>query len=279
MWKLYGNKGPLRIRLPHRRIVYTPLFLVGLLLIVTAAQQLFAEEREYIDARTEYDEIRERYPVMSMYQPPGSSQSVPYDSTEYIQRPVIPNRADPEYASSNSPDAGQLALLAGLTEINRDFIGWISIEGIIDYPVVQGYDNSIYLDMTFTGNWNGAGAIFMDNRHTRGFDSTVCILYGHNMKDGSMFAPLHQYYDRDFMTKHPNIAVVTKDGELLIYKVFAARYTTIEDKAYLLGYPDGKAAAEAFRAPGDTSRFLLLSTCTNTYDHDLRLLVFASLVN
>jgi len=280
MWKLFGNKEPLRLRLPRRRIVYTPLFLVGILLVLTASQHLFTDEREYSAARSEYDELRERYPVMSVYLPPASHPLSFDNPKDAILRTAIPNYISTETITSDSPEAEYPDPLSELYDLNPDFVGWIAIEGLIDYPVVRGYDNSFYLDKTFTGNYNSSGTIFMDNRNARGFDSPVSILYGHNMKDGSMFAPLHLYYDKTFMAEHPYIAVVTLAGELLLYKVFSARYTNVQDRAYLLGFSDGKDAAKAFQgAPGDASRFLLLSTCTNTENHDERLLIFASLVN
>ena len=75
----------------------------------------------------------------------------------------------------------------GLRAINKDIVAWIQIPGIgVDYPVVQGKDNDHYLHYTFDGKANKAGSIFLDYRNRKDFTDSKVILYGHNMKDGSM---------------------------------------------------------------------------------------------
>ena len=79
----------------------------------------------------------------------------------------------------------------GLRAINEDVVAWIQIPGIgVDYPVVQGKDNEHYLHYTFDGKANKAGSIFLDYRNRVDFTDRKVILYGHNMKDGSMFSNL-----------------------------------------------------------------------------------------
>jgi len=280
MWKLYGNKEPLGGQTAKSRRIYVVLVTVGLILVVAASQALFSSSREYSESRSEYDELRELYPVMSMYLPSASYPPLPGDPIAPEQRAAAPGSAGTEPLIQDSPGAKRPDPLADLLELNPDFIGWIAIEGVIDYPVVRGADNDLYLDTTFSRNHNPSGTVFMDSRLTQGFYAPVCILYGHNMRDGTMFAPLHQYYSKAYMAEHPYIAVVTLRGEVLFYQVFAARYTNVLNKAYELGYTDGAAAAEAFTgAPDGATRFLLLSTCTNSEDKNERLLIYASLVN
>jgi len=87
----------------------------------------------------------------------------------------------------------------GLRKINEDLVAWIQIPGIgLDYPVVQGEDNEYYLYHTFQKENNKAGSIFLDYRNHDDFTDRRVILYGHNMKDGSMFSNLKQYQDSVF---------------------------------------------------------------------------------
>jgi hypothetical protein len=135
--------------------------------------------------------------------------------------------------------------MSSLSELNPDYIGWITIEGVIDYPIVLGKDNEHYLNITFSGRRNSAGTIFMDCRNKPGFEDTVCILYGHNMRDGSMFAPLKKYLNPAFLAANSTITVVTPEGKTLIYRIFAAELTDIWNSAYKLGNTDAqKAPAE-----------------------------------
>jgi len=249
--------------------IYGALVAVGLFLIVAASGGIIATEREYSSARDEYDKLSELYPVMSAY------------LTEIQDAagldPQSQGRGSPFSSSGNSADVHPDPL-KGLREVNPDFIGWISIGDFINYPVVRGRNNSHYLNTTFTGQNNIAGAVFMDYKLSRGFDETVCILYGHNMRDGTIFAPLHQYRDASFILDHPYITIVTADGELLTYRIFAAKVTDVWDKAYSLNFPDVASAVKALGgAPGGADHFLLLSTCTSNSNKNERLLVYAAL--
>jgi sortase B len=190
-----------------------------------------------------------------------------------------PRNAILRQADSNRPNQAQPGALAELMGINRDFVGWVSIEGTgVSYPVVRGGDNSYYLNTTFTGSSNPAGSIFMDYRLERGFNAPVCILYGHNMRDGSMFAQLNQYLDSAFMEEHQDIRIITPEGHYLVYRVFDARSTDMWDTAYDVDLMEDSYAAASNGASGGAGRFLLLSTCTPGADRSGRMLVYAALV-
>ncbi|OIJ19058.1 SrtB family sortase [Anaerobacillus alkalidiazotrophicus] len=89
-----------------------------------------------------------------------------------------------------------------LDEVNQDIVGWITIPGtVIDYPVVKGEDNDFYLDRNVNKRKARAGSIFMDFRNSRVNDDIHTILYGHNMKDGSMFKELINFKDEYFFNK------------------------------------------------------------------------------
>ena len=283
MWKLLGSRTP-QFSLPRRgRVLYFAMVAVGLLLIVTASRELVIGEQEYYAARSEYDELNKLFSGVSTFRYSGSINAGAEDgagSREYD------SEFDDTYSDvlslrlQNSSQAEQLDPLASLTALNSEFVGWISIEGIIEYPVVRGQDNEYYLDRTFSRQQNASGAIFMDCRNTRGFSETVSIIYGHNMRDGSMFASLKQFLDPAFMSDNPEIAIVTSEGRVLIYQIFLARETDVSNRVYELGFSDASAAAKAFRnAPDNASNFIVLSTCTNSADKDDRMLLYAALVS
>ena len=79
-----------------------------------------------------------------------------------------------------------------LQKMNSDVIGWIEVEAIpeISYPIVRGEDNDYYLHRTFKKANNSAGSIFVDYRNGQYFGDCNTIVYGHNMKNGSMFGKL-----------------------------------------------------------------------------------------
>jgi sortase B len=90
--------------------------------------------------------------------------------------------------------------IADLREtLNKDIIGWITIPGTqIDYPFVQANDNSYYLRRDLYGNYALAGTIFTDYRASKDFTDFNTVIYGHNMKNGSMFGELPLFGDEVF---------------------------------------------------------------------------------
>ncbi len=97
-----------------------------------------------------------------------------------------------------------------LAEINPDITGWIKIPGTgIDYPIVQSSDNNMYLYKSFNGEAADAGCIFMDfegQKDLRGYNN---ILYGHNMKNGSMFRDVVRYRDEEYFKEHQYFEIYT----------------------------------------------------------------------
>lgn len=114
---------------------------------------------------------------------------------------------------------------ATLEKMNPDIVGWISFdEGLqIEYPLVQGKDNETYLETTFEGRKNAAGCLFLDYRNQKDFGDSHTLIYGHNMKDGSMFGKLRNYRDSNFLKEHPTFSIETPDGIKRIYEIFEVR--------------------------------------------------------
>lgn len=164
--------------------------------------------------------------------------------------------------------------LSELRAVNPDVAGWIHIPGTeIDYPVLQGEDNDYYLHHTWQHKKNIVGSIFMDYRNAAGFSDFNSILYGHHMRDGSMFRDLILYEKEDFLREHPYIYLVDDTGECIRYTVFAV-YETETQMTYTVEFEDeslrarwlsdciarSEFAAETLPDSGD--KILTLSTCT-----------------
>lgn len=110
-----------------------------------------------------------------------------------------------------------------LTVQYPDVYAWITIPGTkIDYPVVQhASDNGYYLNHTVDGRKRVEGAIYTENYNSKDFSDPNTLIYGHNMKNGSMFKGLHKYKDKQFMEEHDEI-IIYQEGRVLRYKIFAA---------------------------------------------------------
>jgi len=257
--KIFGGKMKKRTG----RLIFAALFTLAIAGISTAVFMLISEQVEYRAAQNEYKQLRD-------YSPVGDKFAATTPAT-----PLLPD----DEAIEDLPD--EPVPLVNLLELNPDYIGWIKIEGTpIDYPMVQGRDNEKYVRRTFTGEYNKAGTIFMDWKSKGAFNAPVPLLYGHNLRDGGMFAHLHNYRYKSFRDEHPVINIVTKDDEALTYRIFAVVLTSIFDDLFTLFDKSQDNIERYFTghgAPEGTERYLALSTCVGSGDDDERLLVLAAL--
>ncbi|MBU3136895.1 class B sortase [Clostridium gasigenes] len=114
---------------------------------------------------------------------------------------------------------------------NNDYVGWITVEGTnIDYPVVQGNNNDFYLYNDFTKEKSSSGSIFMDYRNNIKDDSNI-IIYGHNMKNKTMFNNLTKFKNQDFFEKN-KIITLKSNNEIKRYEIFSV-YVTDAKEEYL----------------------------------------------
>jgi len=109
---------------------------------------------------------------------------------------------------------------------NNEIYAWIFIPGTrVNYPIVQSRtSNQYYLNRDIHGNNSIAGAIFTENRNTMSFTDRNTLIYGHNMRNGTMFADTLQYTNRDYFDAHREIYIFTPDRAYR-YVVFAAYVT------------------------------------------------------
>lgn len=108
---------------------------------------------------------------------------------------------------------------------NNDYIGWISIDNTnIDFPILKGEDNDEYLRRNFDYNYDKKGSIFMDYRNFGFSYSKNTILYGHNLKDNTMFGDLKNYSDSSYGLTH-NIIEITDLYETRNYQVFSSYFS------------------------------------------------------
>lgn len=135
-----------------------------------------------------------------------------------------------------------------LWEINPDVYAWIQIPGTnIDYPILQSVveADEYYLNTTIDGKTGYPGSIYTEKYNATDFSDPVTVVYGHNMKEGTMFSDLHNYTDRAFFDQNAYIYIYLPDRTLK-YQIFAA---VAFDDRYLLGNYN-------FRDPADFQTYL-----------------------
>ena len=175
---------------------------------------------------------------------------------------------------------------AALRQVNPEIWGWLELPALgISYPLVQGRDNQYYLDHLYDGTPGAAGALFLDAAGDPGLGDTLTILYGHNMKDGSMLGALARLPEPE--GADPDLSLfLYLPGEVRPREYRLVLYVKAEPDApfyftsYSPGSPDYAAllaggAGESLlegAAPDPDRPALVLSTCT--WDGRRRLAAF-----
>ncbi len=180
-----------------------------------------------------------------------------------------------------------------LLSTNPDVVGWLyCADTNINYPVVQGEDNSVYLHALWdgSGTYNSGGTLYIDCLNSRDFSDDNTIFYGHNMKNGSMFHNLRYYYSQgqDYYDSHPYMYLLTPNGNYRL-EVFSCHSTSSNSSVYTIGfgstesfqnYLDSAISASTFTTDIDVTtedRIVTLSTCAYLYEN-ARYVVHAKLV-
>lgn len=180
-----------------------------------------------------------------------------------------------------------------LKKVNPDVQGWLYQKGtVINYPVVQGTDNDTYLHTRFDKQWSGGGTLFVDYRMEKDFKGFNSIIYGHHMKDGSMFRSIRGYTKEEgYYDKHKTLELATPHGNyhLVVFSAFITKAT--DENTYKMTYDEAEKQAYIDRAWEQSElpitrdsvdvtkddRLVTLSTCAYDYE-EARYIVMCKMV-
>ncbi len=211
----------------------------------------------------------------------------PAESKPALRRPQsAPGEA--EEPPEEEPDPWADIDLEALREVNEDVVGWLAIPGTdVSYPLIRPRDNETYLTRSWDKTPTSAGSIFLDYRaawEPRGFNT---IIYGHNMRNRTMFGSLRNYRKDGYWEQHPEICLIDGEG-VHYYDIFAAweprvtdppfspEVTTEKGRQSFIDTALRRSAIQTGVEPTVDSEILTLSTCTGV-GHATRWVVQAAL--
>lgn len=193
------------------------------------------------------------------------------------------NSSDGELGESGGGQAVWAPLTVdfdALRAVSEDVVLWIDIPGTgVSYPVAQAEDNDYYLRKTLKGEYNFAGTVFMDYRNNPSVTDDNTILYGHNMRDGSMFGLLKKYGKEEFFRAYPEIdlylsdrilrcSVISSHQEAAQEENFPMQFGSGEEKMAYIDRIKSKAWYDTGVLAREEDRLITLVTCTgNGYSH------------
>ncbi len=230
-----------------------PIILAGLTFITAAVLLFLAKDDivDYVKSDSEYKALEDEFVNK------GGEQGDGMDYKPYTGEGIID---------------GFSVDFSKLKEINPDIVGWIYLPGSkLSYPIVKGEDNVKYLNTSFRGEKSSSGTIFMHSECASDFSSKNTLIYGHNMKNGTMFRPIRAYEKEDFYKENPYIYIFTPVFDMKC-RVVSAFTTNPESFIYQTSF-DGPESYEKFMKQifdnalytckgGDDSNVITLSTCT-----------------
>ncbi len=166
-----------------------------------------------------------------------------------------------------------------LEKINKDIVAWLYCEDTpINYPVVQCDDNKKYLHCRFDSKYSESGTLFLDCRNNSKFTDFNSIIYGHSMKNDTMFGTLPDYKEQDYYDKHSIMWLATKENYYRIDLFAGCVFSSKDSDAWQLWF-DSKEKQEKWLndicrksyfnsdvVPSINDRIITLSTCSYEYD-------------
>ena len=201
-------------------IFWKLLFLVALCVFCFSMYQLVNIYLGYKKGVDEYHAVAEATTVQS---------SEPLEVVEE-KKDEEGNLIPEEELTVNPPEVDFDALKA----INDDVVGWLELEAIpsISYPIAQGEDNEYYLHRTIKKTYNFAGSVFIDSTNASDFSDCNTIIYGHNMKNGSMFGSLKKLLKDETLYDSDPYIYVYLPGYIYRYKIFSYYKDKPDSKMY-----------------------------------------------
>ena len=206
------------------KIIYVLLVLLCLACIGGMIAYLYGDQKAEEAAEEQHKEVLEEYA--------GAEES-----GEAAGEQENGETAGGNAAGAESAEGAKAALpidFASLQEINPEIYAWIRIPDTkVDYPIVQrvGADQSYYLDHDIYGEYQKAGSIYTEHYNSTDFEDPNTIIYGHNMKNGSMFHNLRYFAEADYFEEHQDLYIYMPD-KILKYQII----TSYEyDDRHLLG--------------------------------------------
>lgn len=196
---------------------------VLLVVFIFSFANFMREFLTYQQAKNEYKELGKYIEVI----PEG--EEAPSDAEAEESTPEAPEEDEKEQYQYPNLQIDY----DGLTATNSEFTGVIYIPVLnLTYPIAQSTGNDKYLHTTFEGTRNASGCIFLDCTASKDFSDSNSFIFGHNMKNGTMFGSLKQFLQKEELCdEDPYIYIYQKD-QVLVYRIFAYYTIPVRDDVY-----------------------------------------------
>lgn len=270
----------------NKNIIRYILIILLLAIIIYCIINVINIQKDYKKAVDEYSDLSSAYTSQETEKYTPTPEITPGFSEETVPSEINEDDLSQE---NNYPNYKKIDF-DSLISLNSDIVGWITIpDTIIDYPIVHSKDNNEYLKLTFQKEYSSSGSIFMDMRNSSDFSDLNTIIYGHNMKNGTMFRSLREYNDQEYYENNKYIQIYTLTGSYT-YQIISCYQTEKTSTSYKVIFDDEKSYSEWLEEISNNSIYftndydvnkktITLSTCTGESGGTQRWVVHLQLVD
>lgn len=223
--------------------------------------------------------------LLGYYKETGAGQAATQELFETAVQPVstpapVVTAETEEPAGETWAECAPFAVdFEALKAESEDIVAWIYCEDTpINYPIVQGDDNSFYLERLPDGTWNGTGSLFLDFINEPDFSEFHSIVYGHNMLNDSMFGVLTDYYRQEYYDAHPVMYLMTPEqnykmeliGGIVVHAdsdMYNMDFTDPQRKERFVAEFAEKSTFQPAVEFTAEDRFVTLSTCAYDFEN------------
>lgn len=208
------------------------IVIVASIVAVVAIVMVFKTARAYKVAGNEYESLQQ-YASEEVQNTETAEQAEQVNETEPVEQEEKEQKKELA-TNDNREDFPEMEVdFAALRAKNPDTVGWLYVGSCgISYPIVQGEDNDYYMHHTFENTANASGAIIMDYRDNKYMKDWNTFIYGHNMKNGSMFGSLKKLLKDDTLYEQDPYIYVYLPGYIYRYKIFSYYKDKPDSKMY-----------------------------------------------
>lgn len=242
-----------------KKVILTIIEIILILVIIFAGYKIFEYFIDLNNSKSQFDDIND---IVDEIREEKSSGKIVTESIEIVDEDDLKSTKE---------------IIAELKKINKDIIGYIEVGGLpIKYPVVQASDNDYYLRRDLNRKYSIPGTIYMDYRNDSEMTDQNTVIYGHNMRNKTMFGTLDKLGNQEFVNSNGgNYIRYTTEDNIFIYKMIS--YMIVDEKDdYRTPNVDGesfinflnKSKSNSIVDFGDfefseETKILTLSTCTD----------------
>lgn len=207
------------------KLLYDGIILLGIAMVCYAGVKIYGHYADRAASNSLYEELNEQYVSKTTQISAHVAESVSPPEGEDQGSSVSEGNAlaDAAPVIEEIPWHDMIRVdFESLRERNQDVVGWIFFENEdISYPILYSEDSSKYLYRTLDGKSASAGSIFLDGGNTPDFEDSRNVIYGHNMKNLSMFGNLKYYIqEKDYYEDHQYFQILT-EGTVHRYRIFS----------------------------------------------------------